>query len=268
MSGVLNKQLLRKVPEVTVYFWIIKLLTTALGESTSDYLVYHFNPYLVVIAGFIGFIAILALQLSTRRYIPWVYWLTVVMVAIFGTMAADVTHVALGVPYAISTIVFAIALAVIFKLWHKTADTLSIHSITTTRRELFYWATVSATFALGTAAGDLLAYTARLGFLSAGIVFVAIFAVPAIGYWLFRFNAIFAFWFAYIITRPIGASFADWTGKAKNVGGLGWGDGPVAAALTLLIIIFVGYLQITHVDVDTIADSCPLNVSASANQID
>lgn len=243
--------LLRKVPQVTIFFWIIKLLTTAMGESTSDFLVYHFNPYLAVISGFIVFAAVLWLQFRTRQYIPWIYWLTVLMVAIFGTMAADVTHVVLGVPYIISTLVFAIALVIIFYLWQKTEGTLSIHSITTPRREVFYWATVLATFALGTAAGDLFAFTFNLGFLSAGIIFATVFAVPAVGYWLFRWNPIFSFWFAYILTRPLGASFADWTGKAASVGGLGWGDGPVAAVLFVLIIIFVGFLQITHEDVDT-----------------
>jgi uncharacterized membrane-anchored protein len=246
----LTKRLVRKVPQVTIFFWVIKLLSTALGESTSDYLVNRFNPYLAVIAGFIGFIVILSMQFRTRRYVPWVYWLTVVMVAVFGTMAADVIHVALGVPYTISTIVFAIVLAVIFFLWYSTEKTLSIHSITTTRREIFYWLTVSATFALGTAAGDLTAYTANLGFFSAGLLFIAIFAIPALGYWLFRLNAIFAFWFAYIVTRPIGASFADWTGKAHSVGALGYGDGPVAGVLIVLIVVLVGFLQVTHDDVE------------------
>lgn len=250
MTNIFSRKLIRKVPEVTALFWIIKLLTTALGESTSDYLVGRYNPYLVVMAGFVGFVVILALQFRTRRYVPWVYWLAIVMVAIFGTMAADVMHVALGVPYVISTIAFAVALMVIFWLWGGTEKTLSIHSITTTRREVFYWLTVSATFALGTAAGDLLAYSAHLGFLAAGLVFVAIFLLPALGYAIFRINAIVAFWCAYVMTRPIGASFADWTGKAHSFGGLGWGDGPVAAVLIGLIIILVGYLQIIHRDVD------------------
>jgi len=240
----------RKVPEVTLFFWIIKLLSTALGESTSDYLVNAYNPYFVVLAGFIGFVAILALQFRTKRYEPWTYWLTVTMVAVFGTMAADVVHVALGVPYIVSTIFFAIALAIIFVLWQKTEHTLSIHSINTPRRELFYWATVSATFALGTAAGDLTAYTANLGFFSAGVLFAIVFAVPALGYWLFRINAVFAFWFAYIFTRPLGASFADWTGKRPAFGGLGWGDGPVAAMLAVCILALVAYLHASRADVD------------------
>lgn len=240
----------RKVPEVTIFFWIIKLLTTALGESTSDYLVNTYNPYAVVVAGFIGFIAVLVWQFRARRYEPWTYWLTVTMVAIFGTMAADVVHVAFGVPYIISTVVFAIVLAIIFMWWRRSEGTLSIHSINTNRRELFYWATVSATFALGTAAGDLTAYTAHLGFFSAGILFAIIFALPALGYWLFRLNAILAFWFAYVFTRPLGASFADWTGKGTSVGGLGWGDGPVAAVLALCILALVAYLHASRSDVD------------------
>lgn len=251
MAGWLDRRLLRKVPQITVLFWLIKLSTTALGESTSDYLVGHYNPYAVVLAGFIGFLLVLAVQLRTRRYIPAVYWLTIVMVAVFGTMAADVTHVALGVPYLASSGAFAGALAVIFWLWRQTEGTLSIHSITTTRQELFYWATVSTTFALGTAAGDLLAYSFRLGFLAAGLVFAAMFAVPALGYRLRGWNAVATFWLAYILTRPVGASFADWTGKAAAAGGLGWGDGPVAAVLAGLIVVLVGFLQLTHRDVDT-----------------
>lgn len=241
---------IRKVPQVTLLFWIIKLCTTAMGESTSDFLVFHVNPYAAVISGFIVFAAVMRVQFRARQYTPWIYWLNVLMVAIFGTMAADVTHVVLGVPYIVSAIAFAIVLAIIFYFWQKTEGTLSIHSITTPRREAFYWATVLATFALGTAAGDLFAFTLNLGFFTAGIVFAIIFAVPAIGYRLFNWNPVFSFWFAYILTRPLGASFADWTGKTQSVGGLGWGDGPVAAVLLILIAILVGYLQVTHKDVD------------------
>lgn len=244
-----TRHLLRKVPEVTLVFWIIKLLSTAMGESTSDYLVNAFNPYAVVILGFVGFIVVMALQFKVRRYIPWVYWLAVVAVAVFGTMAADVTHVAFGVPYIVSTIIFAVALTGIFMAWHKIEKSLSIHSIDTTRREFFYWATVLATFALGTAAGDLAAYTAQLGFLSAGIVFAVLFALPAIGYKFFRWNSVFAFWFAYIMTRPLGASFADWTGKAQSFGGLGWGDGLVGGLLAVLIVLLVFYLSNTRKNV-------------------
>jgi uncharacterized membrane-anchored protein len=243
----LTLQAMRKVPEVTIYFWIIKLLTTAMGESTSDYLVYHINPYIAVALGGIGLIASLVLQLVVRRYIPWIYWLAVVMVAIVGTMAADVFHVVLGIRYLVSTVFFALALAVIFVAWYASEKTLSIHSINTPRRELFYWATVIATFALGTAAGDLTAATLGLGYFSSGVLFAVLFAVPALAYWLFGLNEIAAFWFAYIMTRPLGASFADWFGK-PTLGGLGLGDTKVALVLTILIIGFVGYLTVTGKD--------------------
>jgi uncharacterized membrane-anchored protein len=240
-------QAMRKVPEVTIFFWIIKLLTTAMGESTSDYLVFHINPYIAVALGGLGLLVSLALQLSVRRYIPWIYWLAVVMVAIFGTMAADVLHVALGIRYIDSTIFFAVALTIIFIVWYVSEKTLSIHSINTFRRELFYWATVMATFALGTAAGDMTASTLGLGYFSSGILFAALFALPALAYWLLGLNEIAAFWFAYIMTRPFGASFADWFGKS-SLGGLGLGDTKVALVLTVLIIAFVGYLTVTHKD--------------------
>ena len=242
------KQFMRKVPEVTIYFWIIKLLSTAMGESTSDYLVYHIDRYVAVVLGGVGLVVALVLQLAVRRYIPWIYWLAVVMVAISGTMAADVIHIVLGVPYLISSIFFTLLLAVIFIVWYATEKTLSIHSINTMRRELFYWATVMATFALGTAVGDLTAATFGLGYFSSGVLFAILFAVPALAYWLFRINAIFAFWFAYIMTRPFGASFADWFGK-PIFGGLGLGDEPVVIVLTFFIIVLVGYVSITHVDV-------------------
>lgn len=240
-------EVMRKVPEVTVFFWIVKLLTTAMGESTSDYLVYQINPYVAVILGGIGLVIALVLQFAVRRYIPWVYWLAVLMVAIFGTMAADVMHIVLGVPYLTSTIFFAVVLAIIFVIWYMTEKTLSIHSITTRRRELFYWATVMATFALGTAAGDMTAATLHLGYFASAILFAVLIALPALGYFLFKLNPIVAFWFAYIVTRPLGASIADWLGK-PYLGGLGLGDGIVSFVLLLLIIAFVGYLTVSHRD--------------------
>jgi uncharacterized membrane-anchored protein len=239
----------RKVPDVTIYFWVIKLLTTGMGETTSDYLVYHINPYLAVALGGIGLVGALALQLIVRRYIAWVYWLTAVMVAIFGTMAADVVHIVLGVPYVDSTVFFALALAVIFLCWFASEKTLSIHSIYTLRRELFYWAAIMATFALGTAAGDMTASTLGLGYFASGLLFTALFLLPALGYWRFRLNAIFAFWFAYIMTRPLGASFADWLGKPRSFTGLGLGTGLISLILAALIIGIVGYLTITHADI-------------------
>jgi uncharacterized membrane-anchored protein len=242
-------QAMRKVPEVTVFFWIVKLLTTAMGEATSDYMVHQFAPIIAVAIGGTGLAVALILQFSVRRYIAWVYWLAVIMVAIFGTMAADVIHIGLGVPYRVSTAFFLVALAIVFVAWYTVEKTLSIHSIYTRRRELFYWATVITTFALGTAAGDLAATTPGLGYFTAGVLFAVVIAIPALGYKFLHLNEIFAFWFAYILTRPLGASFADWIGKPSSVGGLGVGSGQVSIALTILIIGFVAYLTITRKDV-------------------
>jgi uncharacterized membrane-anchored protein len=238
-----------KVPEIIALFWVAKLLTTALGESTSDFLVYQINPYIAVGLGGLGLAVALVLQLSVRRYIAWVYWLAVLMVAIFGTMAADVLHIVLKVPYLDSTIFFAGALVVIFGGWYLVERTLSIHSISTLRRELFYWAAVMVTFALGTAAGDMTAWTLRLGFLASAILFAVLIALPAIGYFLLGLNEIAAFWFAYILTRPLGASIADWLGKPVSASGLGWGDATVSAILFALVAIVVAYLAITRKDV-------------------
>jgi uncharacterized membrane-anchored protein len=238
-----------KVAAVTVFFWLIKILTTAMGESISDYLVHGYNPYLAVIVGFLGFLIAMTLQLRSRRYLSWAYWLAVSMVAVFGTMAADVLHVEFHIPYIASTILFAIALIIVFASWHRSEGTLSIHSINTRRRELFYWAAVLATFAMGTAAGDLAAYTANLGFLSAGLLFAALFVLPGIAYRYLNLNAIVAFWFAYVMTRPLGASFADWMGKSRHAAGLGWGDGPVSFTLAILIVALVAYVALTGRDV-------------------
>lgn len=238
-----------RVPDVTIYFWIVKILTTAMGEATSDYLVFHINPYVAVVLGGLGFILALGLQLAAGRYVAWVYWLLVAMVAIFGTMAADVVHIVMGVPYWLSTADFAVALAIIFAAWRQVEGTLSIHSIRAPRRELFYWATVIATFALGTAAGDMAAVTLHLGYFVAGLLFAALFALPGLLVWRLGLNAIAAFWFAYVMTRPLGASFADWFGKAQAFGGLGFGSGLVSLVLTAAIIGPVVYLTVTRKDV-------------------
>ena len=232
-----------KVPEVTVAFWITKALTTGMGESSSDYLVHRFPPVVAVALGAVALAVALALQLGARRYAPWTYWLAVAMVGVFGTMAADVLHVGLGVPYLASTAFFALALAAIFGLWFRSEKTLSIHSIHTRRREVFYWAAVMATFALGTAAGDMTAVTLHLGYLASGVMFAVVIAIPAVAHWRFGMNPILAFWFAYIATRPLGASFADWMGVSPARGGLDLGAGPVSLALIALIIGFVVYLS-------------------------
>jgi uncharacterized membrane-anchored protein len=242
-------RLFTKVPEMTVYFWITKVLTTGMGEVFSDFLVYHINPFIAVAFGGMGLVASLMLQFSVRRYVAWVYWLVVVMVSIFGTMTADAAHIGLGIPYLVSTIFFVVALTVIFVAWYAVEKTLSIHSITTRNREMFYWATVLATFALGTAAGDLTAITMHLGYFSSGVVFTVLLVLPALSYWLFRLNGIFAFWFAYIMTRPVGASFSDWISVPHSLGGLGLGKGLVSLVLTMIILILVGYLAVTGRDV-------------------
>jgi uncharacterized membrane-anchored protein len=198
-----------------------------------------------------GLAGAMALQFLARRYVPSIYWLAVVMVAIFGTMAADVLHIELGVPYLMSTTFFALALGVIFVAWYATEKTLSIHSINTPRRELFYWATVMATFALGTAAGDMTASTMGLGYFTSGVMFGILFVIPALAYRLISLNPILAFWMAYILTRPFGASFADWAGKSNSLSGLGLGTGEVSVILGVLIIVLVGYLTVTHKDVES-----------------
>ena len=246
-----------KVPRITAYFWIIKVLTTAQGEATADYLDHRIDPFLAAAIAGLALIAALALQFRARQYQAWIYWLAADMVAIFGTMAADGLHVELGIPYAVSTTFFAVVLAAIFIVWYRTEKTLSIHSIRTPRREAFYWATVLATFALGTALGDLTATTLHLGYLASGIMFTLIIAIPGIGYRWLRLNAIVAFWFAYILTRPLGASYADWMGVPKIAGGLGFGRGPVALGLTIPIVALVAYLAVTRRDVEPAAASAP-----------
>jgi uncharacterized membrane-anchored protein len=238
-----------KVPEVTAYFWIVKALTTGMGESTSDFLVHRLVPEIAVVLGAIAFAIALWVQFSTDRYVAWKYWLAVAMVGVFGTMAADVLHVGLGVPYIASTVFYAVVLAVVFRTWYLSEGTLSIHSIYTPRREIFYWAAVLATFALGTAAGDLTAVTFGLGFFASGLLFAAVIAIPALGYFRFGMNSILAFWFAYVVTRPLGASFADWMAVSPERGGLALGTGPVSLALAALIAGFVAYLSVTRKDV-------------------
>ena len=251
MDSQLDSQRMRrlsKVPEVTAYFWIVKALTTAMGESTSDFLVHAMIPQIAVVLGGIAFVIALYIQFSKDRYVPWAYWLAVAMVGVFGTMCADVLHVGFGVPYVASTIFFAATLVAVFRTWHRSEGTLSIHSIRTPRRELFYWAAVVATFALGTAAGDLTAVTFGLGYLGSAVLFAVVIAIPALGYFRYRMNPILAFWFAYVVTRPLGASIADWLGKSSESGGLGLGAGPVSFVLAAMIAGFVAYLSVTGKD--------------------
>ena len=239
---------LRVPASITAMFWLIKGLSTAMGESTSDYLVHHMAPQLAVLLGFAGFVAALVLQYRAGRYRPQAYWLAVVMVGVFGTMAADVLHVGFGVPYTVSTALYAAVLAAVFLLWRRTEKTLSIHSIDSPRREAFYWAAVVATFAMGTALGDFTAYTAHLGYFPSAALFAAIIAVPAAGYRWGRWNPVFTFWFAYVVTRPLGASIADGLAKPPSVSGVGVGAGPVVLGLGALIAALVAYLTVAETD--------------------
>ncbi|HTT94283.1 MAG TPA: hypothetical protein VMF55_06395 [Solirubrobacterales bacterium] len=234
-----------KVPEITAWFWLVKALTTAMGESTSDWLVHTLVPEVAVVLGAVAFAVAIYLQLTKDRYVPWCYWLAVAMVGVFGTMAADVLHVGLGVPYVASTIFYAIVLAVVFRAWYRVEGTLSIHSIHTPRRELFYWAAVLATFALGTAAGDLTATTLGLGYFGSIWLFAAIIMIPALGYFRFGMGSILAFWFAYVMTRPLGASVADWLGKPQ---GVGLGTGAVSLGFAAIIVLCVRHLARTGRD--------------------
>lgn len=234
------------VPQVTVLFWVTKVLTTGMGETTSDYLVTRFDPVLTVALAALGLVFVIVAQLRARRYVPWLYWLTVVMVSVFGTMAADVLHVIVGVPYLVSTVFFALVLAGVFVGWHRSERTLSIHSITTRRRELFYWATVMATFALGTALGDMTAVTLHLGYLASGVLFAVVITIPAVLHDRGFLGAVAAFWSSYVATRPLGASFADWLGVSHERGGLGLGTGPVSLVLAVVIVGLVGWLTVNH----------------------
>ena len=223
-----------------------------MGEATSDYMVRTINPVIAVLFGAFAWAIAMVLQFRAKANNAWIYWLAVVMVAVFGTMCADVLHIKFHVPYAASTAFYAIVLAVIFVLWYRSEGTLSIHSIRTPRREAFYWATVLATFALGTATGDLTARTLNLGYLASGIWFSLAFAAVAVAHWKFGLNPILAFWIAYVLTRPVGASFADYVAFPHAVGGLGVGHAQVALVLTFFIVCLVAYLAVTRKDVEQV----------------
>ncbi len=237
-----------KVPEITVWFWIAKVASTGMGEALADFVYFRYGTLITGAFGAILLIGALALQFRTRRYNTWIYWLAVAAVSVTGTMAADGLHIVVGLPYTVTTALYAAILAAIFVTWYLTEGTLSIHSITTVRREAFYWATVMATFALGTALGDLTAYTLKIGFFSSAVLFLVVIAIPAVAHWKLGMGSVLAFWFAYTVTRPLGASVADWLGIQHRYGGLDWGRGTVAMLLTVPILLAVAYMAITHVD--------------------
>jgi uncharacterized membrane-anchored protein len=217
-----------------------------MGEATSDYFVNRFDPRAAVACTAVVFVAVLWWQLRSSAYAAVPYWSAVVMVSVFGTMCADVVHVEFGVPYVVSALAFGLVLTLIFWWWFHVEGTLSIHSITSTRRELFYWATVTVAFALGTAVGDFTASVAKLGYFSSGLLFTGLIVLPALGNRFSRMNSVLLFWIAYVLTRPLGASFADWTGKPKIVGGLGWSSGNVSLVLSSIIVVAVGLLAVVE----------------------
>jgi uncharacterized membrane-anchored protein len=246
-SGWTRAPLAAKVPAIIASFWLLKVLTTGIGESLSDYLASVSIPLAAAI-GLGGFGVAMLVQLHTRRYNAVAYWLTVGMVAVFGTMVADGVHL-IGLPYSETTAGYALVVAALFFCWYRSEGTLSIHSITTRRREIFYWATVLATFALGTAAGDLTSYQLRLGYLDSALLFGAAIAVPALAWRFLRLSPVVAFWLAYVMTRPLGASIADWIGKPAVRGGLGWGDGTVSAIGGTMIVLLVSYVAVRRHDI-------------------
>jgi uncharacterized membrane-anchored protein len=237
-----------KVPEIIVLFWVVKILTTAGGEATSDFLKTWGN-----VGGGATELALfligLVLQFGSRRYRAFSYWFLAYAIAIIGTGVSDFLHLDVHIPYAGTTALWAVVLIGIFWLWHHSEGTLSIHSITTRRREAYYWATVLATFALGTALGDFTATALGLGYLASGILFTLIIVIPALARWRLGLNSIAAFWFAYVVTRPLGASFADYISKPRNMSGLGFGDGQTALVFTIAVAMFVAYLAIREPDI-------------------
>ena len=238
------------VPEIIFLFWVAKLLTTCGGEAVSDYLALGNR----LVGGFVetGLLVIaLVWQFRTRRYVAAAYWSLAYAIAIFGTGVSDALHLFIGIPYAGTTLLWAVVLALLFWFWHRSEGTLSIHSIVTRRREAYYWAVVFATFALGTALGDFTATVLGLGYLASAIMFFFIILIPAVAWWRFGLNSVVAFWFAYVVTRPLGASFADYFGRARSLSGLGLGSGRVAVVVTIAVAILVGYLAVTRRDVQS-----------------
>ena len=237
-----------KVPEVIFVFWVVKILTTAGGEATSDYLRTWGNirggstEVLVFVVG-------LLLQFGTRRYRALAYWSLAFAIAILGTGVSDFLHLDVHIPYAGTTLLWAVVLVGIFWLWQRNEGTLSIHSITTQRREAFYWATVFATFALGSALGDFTATSLNLGYLASGILFGVLILLPALAWWGLGLNSIAAFWMSYVLTRPLGASFADYISKPRALSGANFGDGPTAIVFAVAVFLLVLYLAVARPDI-------------------
>jgi uncharacterized membrane-anchored protein len=246
-----GRKMLNKVPEVTIFFWVIKIMCTTVGETAADYLNVNLGFGLTNTTYFTGalLVALLVAQFRLRRYVPPVYWAVVVVISVFGTLITDNMTDRYNVPLTASTIGFAIALAVVFGAWFLSERTLSIHTIFTTRREGFYWLAILFTFALGTAAGDLSAEKFSLGYGPSILIFGAMIVAVAIGHYAFKLNAVLAFWLAYILTRPLGASIGDWMSQhSKKYGGLGLGTTGTSYIFLGCILLLVTYLSLTRRD--------------------
>ncbi len=243
-------EMLNKVPQITLFFWIIKVLCTTVGETASDFLNVNLNFGLTGTSVVMGVLLLIALvvQIRTRKYVPVIYWLTVVLISIFGTLVTDILTDSLGVPLEYSTILFSVLLAITFAVWYAKEKTLSIHSIFTTQREIFYWTAILFTFALGTASGDLMAESLGLGYSTTGLIICGVIAVFAIA-WKLGLNSILAFWLIYIMTRPLGASLGDYLSQTQAHGGLGLGATITSVIFIAAIIITVVFLIITKWDV-------------------
>jgi len=257
-----GRKLLNKVPEITLYFWIIKILCTTVGETAADLLNENLGLGLTTTSYLIGVLLVLTLIVQFRlpRYVPGVYWLAVVLISVVGTLFSDNLVDNLEVPLQTTTIGFGVALAVVFAGWYASERTLSIHTIVTTRREAFYWLAILFTFALGTSAGDLVAEKLELGYSLSAVVFAAVIGLVTLAHVRLRMNAILAFWLAYILTRPLGASIGDYLSQPTNIGGLGLGT--VATSLIFLATILTLVVYLTRSKRDLIVLDAPPGVSA------
>jgi uncharacterized membrane-anchored protein len=244
--------LLNKVPQVTLFFWVIKIMATTVGETAADFLIFNLHWGLILTSIVMGAILIIALinQLAAQEYLPWKYWISVVLLSVFGTLVTDSLVDLYNVSLVTTTVLFSIALIATFIIWYASEKTLSIHSVFTRKRELFYWSAILFTFALGTAAGDLVAEKMQLGYFISAIIFAAIIAVVTAAHYCAKINAVWAFWIAYVLTRPFGASCGDLLSQPIKLGGLGLGTISTSAMFLTVILALVVYLTISKRDVD------------------
>lgn len=235
-----------RVPEVTVDFWLIKLMAVTMGETAADFLAVNLGLGLTATTGLMSavLVGVMLMQLSAKRYVPWLYWLAVVMISVVGTLITDNLVDTFGVSLVTTTTVFTVALAVTFAVWFAMERTLSIHAIFTDRREAFYWLAILLTFALGTAVGDLISEYFGLGYNATGILFALIIASLALGYFTLGLDPILGFWLAYILTRPLGASFGDLMSQPPEYGGMGLGTTITSAAFLTVILAIVGLMTL------------------------